>query len=85
VTHEHADPDYVLWSWCKLYLRKELLPPARVVVRFDLPRGKRRVNHWLLVERQKGELCRTDPGFGDDVVVVVSDPLVSSRAGMRAT
>jgi DNA-binding HxlR family transcriptional regulator len=79
ITHEHADPDYVLWSWCKLYLREELLPAGRVVVRFDLPRGKRRVNHWLLVERQKGELCRTDPGFDVDVVVVVSDPLVFSR------
>jgi hypothetical protein len=26
-----------------------------------------------------GEICRTDPGSGDDVVVVVTDPLVFAR------
>ena len=79
ITHEHAEPDYVLWSWCKLYLRDDLLPGGRVVVRFDLPRAKRRINHWLLIEQRQAELCRTDPGFGDDVVVFVSDPLVFAQ------
>jgi DNA-binding HxlR family transcriptional regulator len=79
ITNDHAEPDYVLWSWCKLYMRDDLLPNERVIVRFDLPRGKRRVNHWLLVDQHQAELCRTDPGFGDDVVVTVSEPLVFAR------
>jgi hypothetical protein len=35
VTAEHADPGVVLWSWCQEFLRRELLPDRRVVVRFD--------------------------------------------------
>lgn len=31
---------------------------------------------WLLIERREGELCRVDPGFGDDVVVTINDPLM---------
>jgi len=79
LTQEHSEPDYVLWAWCRAYLRRDLLPEARVLVRFDLPRGGRRVNHWLLIERGDGEVCRTDPGFGDDAVVTVHDPLVFAR------
>ena len=79
ITNEHADPDYVLWSWCKLYLLEDLLPVERVVVRFDLPRGKRKVGHWLLIEQQHAELCRTDPGFDVDVTVTVENPLVFAR------
>jgi DNA-binding HxlR family transcriptional regulator len=79
LTKEHADSDYVLWTWCRTYLRRELLPARRVVVRFELHQRGRRVNHWLLIEGGDGELCRTDPGFGDDVVVTVKDPLVFAR------
>lgn len=65
---EHADPDAVLWSWRQSYLRTERLPERRVVVRFDFHnRGRRTV--WLLVERGGAEICRFDPGFGDDVTV----------------
>jgi DNA-binding HxlR family transcriptional regulator len=79
LTKEHADPDYVLWSWCRTYLRRDLLPDRRVVVRFELHQRGRRTNHWLLIEEGDGEICRTDPEFGDDVVVVVTDPLVFAR------
>src|SRR4029450_8280348 len=30
---------------------------------------------WLLIEGRDGELCRVDPGFGDDLVVTITDPL----------
>jgi DNA-binding HxlR family transcriptional regulator len=79
LTREHADPDYVLWSWCKSYMRHDLLPEERVVVRFEFHRGKRRINHWLLIEKHDAEVCRIDPGFGDDVEVVVADPLPFAR------
>ena len=79
VTTEHADPDVVLWSWCQEFLRRDLLPDRRVVVRFDFARGGRRVRVWLLVEGREVEICRIDPGFGDDLVVTVDDPVTFAR------
>ena len=79
LTDEQADPDYVLWAWCQTYLRRDLLPDQRVVIRFEFNQRGRPFTHWLLIERRDGELCRTDPGFGDDVVVVVSDSLAFAR------
>lgn len=78
LTTEHADPDAVLWSWVRSYLRTEKLPERRVVVRFDFHnRGRRHV--WLLVERGGAEICRFDPGFGDDVTVTIADPVAFAR------
>lgn len=78
LTTEHADPDAVLWSWVQSYLRTEVLPERRVVVRFDFHnRGRRTV--WLLVERRGAEICRFDPGFGDDVTVTIEDPMAFAR------
>ena len=79
LTNEHAEPDYILWAWCRTYLRRDLLPEKRVVVRFELHHRGRRVRHWLLIERGDGELCRIDPGFGDDLSVVVTDALMFAR------
>jgi hypothetical protein len=45
------------------------------VVRFDFSFGGRKTSGWLLIERREGELCRVDPGFGDDLVVTITDPL----------
>ncbi|HEX6196305.1 MAG TPA: helix-turn-helix domain-containing protein [Jiangellaceae bacterium] len=78
LTTEHADPDAVLWSWTQSYLRTDLLPERRVVVRFDFHnRGRRNV--WLLVERREAEICRFDPGFGDDVTVRIDNPVAFAR------
>ena len=78
LTTEQADPDAVLWSWARSYLRTELLPERRAVVRFDFSnRGRRSV--WLLVERGGGEICRFDPGFGDDVIVRIDNAVAFAR------
>jgi DNA-binding HxlR family transcriptional regulator len=83
LTTEHSDPEFVLWSWCQEFLRRDLLPDRRVVVRFDFAfsgrRSGRRTRGWLLIERREAELCRVDPGFGDDLVVTVNDPLVLAQ------
>lgn len=34
---------------------------------------------WLLVERGGAEICRFDPGFGDDVTVRIDDPIAFAR------
>ena len=79
LSDDHADPDVVLWSWAQTFLRRDLLPDRRVVVRFDFARDGRRGRVWLLAEGGDAELCRIDPGFGDDLVVVIDDPLVLAR------
>jgi DNA-binding HxlR family transcriptional regulator len=76
LTTKHTDPEMVLWSWCQEFLRRDLLPDRRVVVRFDFSFGGRKSRGWLLIERREGELCRIDPGFGDDLVVTINDPLM---------
>jgi hypothetical protein len=76
---EHADPDVVLWSWSQAFLRRDLLPDRRVVVRFEFVRHARRVRLWLLAEGREAEVCRFDPGFGDDLVVTIDDPLAFAR------
>ncbi|HEX3211389.1 MAG TPA: hypothetical protein VH016_02380, partial [Actinomycetota bacterium] len=75
LTGEHADPDVVLWSWRQSHLRRDLLPDQRVVVRFEFTRQARRVRIWLLIEHRQVEICRFDPGFGDDLVVGIEDPI----------
>lgn len=79
VTPEHADPDVVLWSWCQSFLRYDLLPDRRVVVRFEFEALGRKTRTWLLIERREGEVCAFDPGFGEDLLVVVEDPLTFAR------
>jgi DNA-binding HxlR family transcriptional regulator len=76
LTTEHSAPEMVLWSWCQEFLRRDLLPKARVVVRFDFVFGGRKSRGWLLIQGCEGELCRVDPGFGDDLVVTITDPLM---------
>jgi len=61
------DPSAVLWAWTRL-IDVELLPPQRVVVRFDMSdQGGRRF--WMLLERAAAEVCRKDPGLDEDLVV----------------
>lgn len=70
LAHEHLDPYVVLWAWCNWYLEHDLLPEHRVVVQFDFPdqpRSSRRF--WLILDRERSEVCREDPGYEADLVV----------------
>lgn len=79
VRPEHSDPGVILWSWCQVYLRRDRLPKRRVVVRFEFDYRGRRETSWLLIDDGDGELCAFDPGFGDDLVVSVHDPLTFAK------
>jgi DNA-binding HxlR family transcriptional regulator len=79
VATEHADPEMVLWSWSQAYLRHDLLPDHRVLVRFEFERQGSQDSLWLHIEGREGEICRFDPRFGDDVVVVIKDPVAFAR------
>jgi hypothetical protein len=37
------------------------------------------VRIWQLIQDREVELCRFDPGFGDDLVVRIEDPLAFAR------
>jgi DNA-binding HxlR family transcriptional regulator len=63
---EHLDPDVLMWQVFK-HLDTDRLPPRRRVVRFEL-HGVRR-QYWLILQRDDPDLCYSDPGFGDDLVV----------------
>jgi DNA-binding HxlR family transcriptional regulator len=79
LTHRHADPDFVLWSWSQSFVRHDLLPDRRVVVRFEFARDGRRVRIWQLIQGREIELCRFDPGFGEDLIVRIEDPLTFAQ------
>lgn len=80
VTPAHADPDLILWSWTSTFLRRDKLPEGRVLIRFEFPgQVSWRQRCWLLIEDGEVEVCHTDPGFEEDLVVRVSEPLTFAR------
>jgi hypothetical protein len=79
VAPKHADPDVVLWSWCQEFLHRDLLPDQRVVVRFEFSFLGRPTKGWMLIEDRDAEICRVDPGFGEDLAVIIADPLMFAR------
>lgn len=67
---EHLDPGMVLHSWVSWYLDHERLPDHRVVVRFDFPDLSMKANQlWVLFDGRDSEVCRTFPGFEEDLLV----------------
>ena len=73
---QHLDPGVVLDSWCRWYLDTDRLPSHRVVVRFDFPELTRKAAQlWIIFDGERSEVCRTNPGYSEDLVV---------RAGSRA-
>ena len=78
VTEHHSDSAVVLWAMSHA-LRSDLLPDRRTVVRFDFVNHNGKQRHWLLIENHSGEICTFDPGFGDDLVVVIHDPVAFAQ------
>jgi DNA-binding HxlR family transcriptional regulator len=67
---EHLDPGVVLNSWVSWYLARDRLPNRRVVVRFDFPDRPRKSDQlWILFDGDRSEVCRTNPGYQEDLVV----------------
>ena len=69
----HLDPGVVLDSWCRWYLAHDRLPAHRVVVRFDFPdRPRKGAQLWMIFDGDRTEVCRTNPGFDEDLVVTAA-------------
>ena len=67
---QHLDPGMVLYSWVHWYLVDTALPETRVVARFEFIGCERGgPNLWVVFERDASEVCRSDPGIPEDVVV----------------
>jgi DNA-binding HxlR family transcriptional regulator len=67
---EHIDPGLLLHTWCRHSLARDRLPQQRVVVRFDFPDQPSKSSRlWFIFDRERSEVCRTHPGFEEDMVV----------------
>jgi len=80
IAPKHLDPFVALWSMCNA-LRLDRLPNRRVVIRFDFT-GPRRERYWLLIELGDTEICKTHPGFEEDLYITAeADAFVKWHAG----
>ncbi len=81
IAPEHLDPFVALWSMCNA-LRRDRLPDRRVVIRFDFMRHPRRERYWLLIEQGDTEICKTYPGFDEDLYITAeAEAFVKWHAG----
>lgn len=68
---ENLDPSLLMWDM-RRWIRGDLMPPGRVVIRFDIPDApvqKRR--YWMVKEdgEHNVDLCLFEPGFPVDLVI----------------
>jgi DNA-binding HxlR family transcriptional regulator len=79
------DPDGLM-LWITRHVDLTVLPPRRVVIRFEL-RGRGRRYFWLVLRSGEASLCPEHPGFPEDVFVTSSPPhlyrLVLGRQSLR--
>jgi hypothetical protein len=69
IRDEDIDVGYLLWNM-RRRIHLDRLPPGRTVVQFDFKGTRRRSeSYWLVLLRNKVDLCVDDPGFGVDLVV----------------
>jgi DNA-binding HxlR family transcriptional regulator len=75
---EHIDPGVVLESWVRFYLDHARLPDRRVVVRFEFPDLPVKGNElWCIFNGTQSEVCRTHPGFNEDLVARIESRVLS--------
>ena len=80
----NLDVGVLMWN-VRRRIKRERLPPRRVVVRFDFRavpshyKGMR--TWWLILDRREVDLCLKDPGFDVDVIVT-ADATTMARVWM---
>lgn len=81
IAPENLDPFVALWSMCNA-LRRDRLPDRRIVIRFDFTGRARRERYWLLIDRGETEICKTYPGFEEDLYITAeAEAFVKWHAG----
>ncbi len=76
----HLDPAYVLWATCRL-VDLDKVPREGVVVRFDLKNEPGR-RFWMLLQHPRAELCTSNPGRAEDLIVA-TDPQTLVQWNLR--
>ncbi len=64
---EELDPVLLLWKMHQR-IRRDLLPPSRIVVEFDFT-GHNCRRLWLILEPREVSVCLKPPGFDPDLIV----------------
>jgi DNA-binding HxlR family transcriptional regulator len=81
IAPENLDPFVALWSMCNA-LRRDRLPDRRVVIRFDFTGRAHRGRYWLLIELGDTEICKSHPGFDEDLYITAdAEAFVKWHAG----
>jgi DNA-binding HxlR family transcriptional regulator len=81
IAPEHLDPFVALWSMCNA-LHRDRLPDRRIVIRFDFTCRPRSERYWLLIELGETEICKTYPGFDEDLYITAeAEAFVKWHAG----
>ena len=81
IAPQHLDPFVGLWSMCHA-IRRDRLPQRRAVIRFDFTGRPRKERYWLLIEHGDTEICKTHPGFDEDLFVTAeAEAFVKWHAG----
>jgi hypothetical protein len=63
-------------------LRQDRLPHGCVVIRFDFTGRPRHQRYWLLIEFGDTEICKTNPGFEEDLYITAeAEAFVKWHAG----
>lgn len=69
---KNLDPSLLMWDM-RRNLRPEPMPPKRCTIHFMYPELIAATqNWWMIVEQDKVDLCRFDPGFEIDLMVTAS-------------
>ncbi len=69
-SQENLDPSLLMWDM-RRWIRGDLMPPGKIVVRFDIPDAPMPKRHYWMVKEESGDidLCLFDPGFPVNLVV----------------
>lgn len=67
---QNLDPSLLMWDM-RRWIRGDLMPPGKIVIRFDIPDAPIQKRHYWMVKEENCtiDLCLFDPGFPVDLVV----------------
>jgi DNA-binding HxlR family transcriptional regulator len=67
---ENLDPSLLMWDM-RRWIRGDLMPPGKIVIRFDIPDAPMPKRHYWMVKEESGaiDLCLFDPGFPVNLVI----------------
>lgn len=67
---QNLDPGLLMWDM-RRWIRGDLMPPSKIVIRFDIPDAPVQKRHYWMLKEESGDidLCLFDPGFPVNLVI----------------